>query len=165
MACCTQMLYAVLACAVIVASGPSEARSKNEDTCDGRLQMEVLSLTRDGPGTIVGVVQYENTSNFAMRLGVHSGGARGKDTYLISDGGEKWPKVANFRGGGGTTRQVFLPGVKTKSTMKFSIRSGGEDAKQFVLINWVQLLAEEGITGPDRGGWCRFEVRDLPLSS
>lgn len=142
----------------------TNAQTSNVATCDGRFQLEVLSLKREGPGKIVGVFQYENLSNFSARLAVYYGGANGRDTYLISNTGEKWPKIKAYRGGGGTDGQVFMPGVKTKSTMRFSVVTGGNDATSFHVVNWTHLLAEQGMTlGTDKGGWCKFEIRDIPL--
>jgi hypothetical protein len=97
-------------------------------------------------------------------MAVYSGGANGRDTFLVSDAGEMWPKLKAYKGGGGTDRIVFVPGVKMKASMKFQVRSGGQEGKNFQLTNWVQLLAEKGMTGPGEGGWCKLEVRSIPIS-
>jgi hypothetical protein len=131
--------------------------------CDGRLKLEVVSLTREGPGTVAMTVTYENLSNLNMRMGVYSGGANGRDTFLVSDTGEMWMKQKARHGGGDTRGIVYVPGVKMKVTMRFQIRTGGQDAKSFQLTNWLQLLAEKGMTGPGEGGWCKMEVRSIPL--
>jgi hypothetical protein len=156
--------FATSALLVLIGSAVN-AQSSNVATCDGRLQLEVLSLKREGPGKIVGEFQYENLSNFTARIAVYYGGANGRDTYLVSNTGDKWPKIKAYQGGGGTNKQIFMPGVKTKSTMRFSIVSGGNDATSFHIVNWTQLLAEQGMTlGTDKGGWCKFELRDVPLT-
>jgi hypothetical protein len=132
--------------------------------CDGRLRLEVNSLVREGPGVVAMAVTYENLSNLNMRLGVYSGGANGRDTFLVSDNGEMWMKRKARHGGGTTGGIVYVPGLKMKVTMRFEIRTGGQEAKSFHLTNWLQLLAEKGMTGPREGGWCKMEIRSIPLA-
>lgn len=160
--------FQLFACLVLTANIQTVAAKTAAEVpsalCEDRLRMEVQSLKQDGPGTLVMTATYENLTNLNMRLAVYSGGARGRDTFLVSDTGETWPKVKNYKGGGGTQKIVFIPGVKMKTTTKFQIRAGGQDAKEFNLTNWTHLLAEKGMTGPDEGGWCKFEIRGLLLS-
>lgn len=136
----------------------------NSFVCDGRVKMEVNSLKLEGRGTVVMDATYENLGNHNMRMAVYYGGASGKNTYLVSDTGEMWPKVKKYKGGGGTHGIVFIPGIKMKVKMKFKIRSGGQDARSFYLTNWVNFLSEKGMTGPDEYGWCKIEIPNLQLS-
>ena len=141
-------------------------RGMEPAVCNGRLVMEVHTARRADRGSIDIEVEYLNLSNLDLRLAAYSGGANGRDTFLVDDTGEKWPMLGRRGGGGGNVEgKIFLPDVRTKVTYRFQLVTGGQGARVVNLTNWVQLLSPTGTSlGGGFGGFCKLEIRDIPLT-
>jgi hypothetical protein len=149
-------------------AAPAAAPAASVETalCDRRLRLEVLSLTRTGPGQVQMVAAYENLANTDVRLEVHHDGHRSRTTYLVDDSGEVWQLLSPRQGGAKHVQEmVFVPGNKSRATFTFSRASGGQEARRFVLVNAVQIRAAHGTSPPGVAGSCQFDVRGITLTS
>jgi hypothetical protein len=155
-----QNLVVSLIFAAIISPSNAAAQERSQ-TCGG-LEINVVSLTRTGPGDVTADFLLRNTKNDDMGMFVYYGGSNGRNTFLIDDSGTEWPKKRID--GNGNHRQALLAGVKTKYRLIFHVASGGQDARVFQLNAWVQLLPLVGMARPDTSGWCQFKFAGLPLS-
>jgi hypothetical protein len=154
----------LLAMALAVTPQWAEAKPTKQTDCTGILEMNVVSLEYTGPGKLVLIVEYENTSNQDYRLAVYDGGANGRDTFLVDNEGVRWVNDRPTRQA--LSRQVFLHGMKTKVTYQFAQVSGGNDVKSVAFVNWLHLLKPTGMSlgQAGYGGFCKFDVRDIEVT-
>lgn len=125
--------------------------------CQG-VEVQLNRITRTGPGDITADLMLRNTNNDDMAMFVYYGGANGKNTFLIDDSGGEWPKKRID--GNGNHRQAIMAGVPTRYSLIFHKAAGGQDARSFQVILWVQLLP---LTGIGEVGWCKFQFPNVPL--
>lgn len=164
---CLRNYLGLLAMAVAVAPQWAEAKPEKQakqTNCTGIFEMNVVSLQYTGPGKLLLVVEYENMSNQDYRLAVYNGGANGKDTVLVDNEGVRWDNDRATRQA--LSRQIFLPGVKTKVIYQFAQVTGGNDVKSGNFSNWIHLLKPSGMSlgQPGYGGFCKFDVRDIEVT-
>jgi hypothetical protein len=142
--------------ASIFLSGTSYAQ--NEPTkiptepvaCDAlNITTRVVSARRVGPGAIAIEVEYENTSNFPVKLNAAGG------VSLFDSNGEKWDGDGN-----GLHRNGEIPaGIKFKHRYPFKKRAGGSDVTSVNLIHQFRVWGSRGLQGT-----CKFDAKNLPLS-
>lgn len=146
-----------LTAALVLFGSPALAQGEAQ-SCKG-LEVELTSLARTGPGDVTAQFVLQNQNNDDMAIFVYYGGSNGRNTFLIDDSGDEWPKKRID--GNGNHRKALMAGVKTKYSLVFHKAAGGQDAKTFQVFVWAQLLP---LTGMGENGWCKYQFANVALS-
>ncbi len=124
---------------------------------DLELEIKYISLSRSGAGKLSLVLEYKNSTNFAMKP---FQGDYGIGTIIVDDQGDTWKLLG--MGGSVYNGKIFMSGVTTKLTYQFAKASGGNEAtKGSAQIKLNLQPREKG----GAGGICQFTLKNLPIKS
>ncbi len=135
----------------------TSVKSGGTQDCKG-ISYELVSLKRSDEAEVTAEFSVQNNNNEDRATFVYYGGARGKNTFLVDDAGNEWPKKKVS--GNGNKRQALIAGVKVKYKLIFSIESGGQDATLFSVILNPHILP---LSGMGNYGFCSLKFANVPL--